>query len=100
MGHGRVMVPRDDQNQPVLQNGVQITVSKRSGSGKLSGTLAVTTDAQDRAQFNNLIITGTGAHTLSFAATGLTGTTSGTFTVVAVPATALAIVTQPGSAVS
>ena len=93
---------RDAQNQPVQQSGVVVTVAKALGSGTLSGTLTATTNAQGRATFTNLTITGTGPHTLSFAATGLSGTTSQSFTVASVPPTPtqLAVVTQPGGAVS
>ena len=82
------------------KSGVTVTVSKASGSGTLSGTTSANTDANGVAQFTNLVITGTGAHTLAFASTGLTGVNSGSFTVAAVGGTAtkVVMVTQPAGA--
>ena len=95
---------RDAQNQPVAQSGVVVTVVKASGAGTLSGLtappLTATTNANGRATFAGLAITGTGGHTLGFSSPNLTGVISASFTVAAPPATQLAIITQPGGAVS
>jgi hypothetical protein len=60
----------------------QITATLASGSGSLSGTTTVST-VNGVATFTDLAITGTGAHTLAFAATGASPVTSSTLTVVA-----------------
>lgn len=57
-----------------------VTASRASGAGTLGGTATVTAVA-GRATFANLAITGTGAHTLAFAAPSHAGATSASFTV-------------------
>ena len=52
------------------KSGVSVTIAKASGTGTLSGTITTTTDATGRATFDNVVITGTGAHTLTATATG------------------------------
>ena len=47
-----------------------------------------------------LVITGTGAHTLTFTSSGLTSATSASFNVAAGAPTQLAITTQPSGAAS
>ena len=91
---------RSATNSVVPQSGVPVTVSRASGSGTLSGTLTVMTDASGRATFTNLAMTGVGAHTLSFTSGSLTPATSASFTVTAGTSTQLAMVTQPSGAVS
>lgn len=91
---------RDAANQPFAIAGLVITASKASGAGVLSGTVTATTNAQGRATFSNLTITGVGAHTLSFASTGLVTATSASFTVSSPVATQLAYVTHPSDAQS
>lgn len=91
---------RSASNQPVVQPGIVVTVTKATGPGTLSGTLTATTDAQGRATFPNIIATGVGAYTLAFASPGLTGLTSGTVTVTAPAATRIVIASQPSAAVS
>ncbi len=56
--------------------GVTVTASKASGSGTLDGGLTATTDAAGVAAFQDLGITGTGAHTIQFGAGTLTVTSS------------------------
>jgi uncharacterized protein YjdB len=79
--------------QPVVeildQNGARftsatnaVTVSVGTGTGSLSGTVTVNAVA-GVATFTDLAITGSGAHTLAFAATGLTGVSSTSVTVAA-----------------
>lgn len=65
----------------VARSGVSVTAAIASGTGSLSGTTSVNTDANGVATFTNLVITGTGAHTLQFTSSGLTSVTSGSFTV-------------------
>jgi hypothetical protein len=62
-----------------------VTATIASGSGSLSGTTSVAMVA-GVATFSNLIITGTGAHTLAFNATGHDEVVSSTITVSAPPA--------------
>ncbi len=89
---------QDASGNPVSQSGVVVTAAIATGAGTLSGTLTATTNTSGVATFTNLAIAGTvGARTLSFAATGLTGATSGTITVSAGAGSQLAITTQPSS---
>jgi len=79
---------------------LSVTAARASGTGTLGGTTSVTAVA-GVATFTNLQITGTGAHTLSFSTTTPSlSVTSDEFTVAAGPATQLAVITQPGEAVS
>lgn len=72
----------DAQNNTAAQAGIAVTASIASGGGTLTGTVTVTTDGLGNATFTNLAIAGSaGPRTLSFAANGLTGVTSGTITV-------------------
>ena len=73
-----------------------VTVSLASGTGTLVGTTSVNA-VNGVATFTNLRINGAGAHTLRFASTGLTSTTSATVTVTQEPAS-LMMETQPGGA--
>jgi len=56
--------------------GVVVTASIASGSGALQGALSKTTNANGVAAFTDLGIAGTGPHTLSFAAGGVTASSS------------------------
>ena len=71
---------RHADNTPVTTESRLVTVSIASGSGTLSGTTAVTT-VNGVATFGDLAITGVGAHTLRFSATGALDVTSAPFTV-------------------
>ncbi|MGH8573916.1 MAG: hypothetical protein ACREX8_15280, partial [Gammaproteobacteria bacterium] len=64
--------------------GIEVTASVASGSGTLDGEASVTTDANGAAAFGDLGITGTGAHTIGFAAGPATGVSS-TITLLALP---------------
>ena len=86
----------DPAVQPVVQvtdasgnpaAGVQVTASTASGSGSLEGTPSATTDAGGIARFADLGISGTGSHTLEFAA-GSSSVTSSPVDVAALPAEA------------
>ena len=67
---GQVLVPSpviglwDSAANFVPQAGITIGVAKSSRQGALSGTLSATTDAQGRATFSDLILTGAGHYTL------------------------------------
>ncbi|HSR91626.1 MAG TPA: invasin domain 3-containing protein, partial [Gemmatimonadales bacterium] len=76
---------RDAANNPVNQNGVQVTASIASGGGSLGGsTLTVNTDFNGVATFPDLDITGAvGNRTLSFTSSGLQGATSNTISLTA-----------------
>lgn len=82
---------------PVNQAGIAVTAAIGSGSGTLSGTTTVNTDASGVATFTNLVITGASTNTLTFTASGLTAVTSNTIVVSAATATKLGITTQPSS---
>ncbi len=89
---------RDASNNVVSSSTVAVTVSRLSGTGTLAGTLTVNAVA-GVVEFAALQINGSGNHTLSFAANGLTSATSSAISVSQVAAS-LAIVTQPAGAVS
>lgn len=62
---------RDAAGNDVKQAGVSVTAAIASGPGQLAGTRSRSTDADGRATFTDLAITGTaGEHTLIFAAPG------------------------------
>jgi hypothetical protein len=71
---------------PAATPGINVTVSIGSGGGTLSGTLTVQTDAQGRATFADLVISGDpGQRTLVFAADGYPSVTSEPFDMQAPP---------------
>jgi large repetitive protein len=76
-GRQPVVQVRDAVGNPVQAPGVTVTAAIASGAGQLIGTTTQTTGSNGRATFTNLGIRGaTGAHTLIFAAPGLTSVTS------------------------
>ncbi len=80
-------------------SGVSVTAAIASGPGTLGGTVTQVTDGSGYATFTNLLINGTGAHTLSFSATGWNQVVSNTITVQA-SAQTLAISQQPSASVA
>ena len=67
---------QDASGSAVTSSGVSVTATVATGSGTLSGTTSVVTNATGVATFTNLVITGSGAHSLRFSAAGLTSATS------------------------
>ncbi|HYC32856.1 MAG TPA: galactose oxidase-like domain-containing protein [Gemmatimonadales bacterium] len=62
---------RDAEGADVAQGGVSVTATIASGSGTLAGTATRATDANGRAAFTDLAITGAaGSYTLGFSAAG------------------------------
>lgn len=91
---------QDASGNPVSQAGVAVTAAIASGGGSLGGATTVATNASGTAAFTDLSITGTvGDRTLAFTAPSLAGATSGTISVTAGAAAALALTTQPSSSV-
>jgi VCBS repeat-containing protein len=85
---GPVVQVVDGSGNPVAgARTIQVTLN--SGSGALSGTTSVNTGAGSTATFSNLIITGSGTHTLLFSSGGLTSVTSGDILVTAGTTTVL-----------
>ena len=76
-----VLELQDANSLAVTKSGVSVTASKATGTGTLAGTTAVNTASTGRATYTNLKIQGTGNHSLSWASSGLTGVTGGTFSV-------------------
>ena len=74
----------DASGNTVTTSTVNVVASIASGSGTLSGTTTVAA-VNGVATFTNLVITGTGSHTLIFTPAALTAVTSGTFSVTAPP---------------
>ena len=66
----------DGFGNSVLRPGVTVTVSIRSGSGSLLGTLSVETDEQGTARFTDLGIDGDEPVTLEFSTVGLEDTSA------------------------
>ena len=79
-------------NDDVLQSGVAVTPSVASGTGSLSPTSSVQTNANGQAVYAGLTLTGSGLHTLQFTAAGVAPDTSTTIDVTAIPCTE----TSPG----
>ncbi len=75
-----------------------VTVTIASGTGTLLGTTTVNA-VSGTATFTDLKVSGSGAHTLSFSAAGLTGATSSSFTVTPV-VRQLVVTTPPSGAIS
>ena len=79
---GPVIALRDGAGNGVAQANVSVTASIASGSGTLTGTTTVLTDATGAAIFSDLAISGLiGVRSLAFTAAGLDGVTSGPITV-------------------
>jgi len=92
---------QDVNGNPVASAGIAITATIASGpGGSLTGDIA-STDANGRATFSSLVITGpAGSYTLQFGGTNLTGVTSNAVTLAAGAATKLVVLTQPTTAQS
>jgi adhesin/invasin len=88
----------DQNGNPAAQPGVTVTATISSGpSGSLQNFTAVT-DANGRATFTGLTLTGgVGGYTLSFSAPGLTGVTSAPFSITVGAAARLAFSTVPST---
>lgn len=96
-----IVVIQDASGNTVTNSTLTVTATKASGSGTLSGATSVAA-VNGIATFNNLTITGTGPHTLSFSASGVTPVTSASFTLgdgIGAP-TRLVLTTQAAGAVS
>ncbi len=81
-------------------SGVNVTASIFSGTGTLSGTLTVTTDAAGLATFPDLRIIGSGNHSIRFVAAGASQQlVSNTIDIIASPPT-ISILQQPSALVT
>ncbi len=87
-----------DASNNVTTSTAAVTASIASGTGTLTGTTTVNA-VNGVATFTDLKIAGSGAHTITFASTGLTSATSNSLTVTQTAAS-LSIQTQPGGAAS
>jgi adhesin/invasin len=89
----------DQNGNPTPQPGLVITASVSSGpTGSLQNASA-TTNAEGRAVFSGLTLTGAvGNYTVSFSAPGITGVTSLPTTITVGPATRLAFAVLPSTA--
>ncbi|MES2179726.1 MAG: cohesin domain-containing protein [Gemmatimonadota bacterium] len=76
-----------------------VTATLNGAGGTLSGTTTVNA-VNGFATFTDLRVTGAGSYTITFSSSGLTPATSSSFTITAVPATQLAVTTQPAGAAS
>ncbi len=86
---------RDAAGNPVSDNGTPVTVALIGSGATLGGTTTVNT-ASGVATFNAFTITGlVGNYSLSFSASGLSGTSSNQFALTAGAATKLVMFAQP-----
>jgi len=92
LGPQPIVQVRDSVGNDVLQSGIAVTPSVASGTGTLSPTAAVQTNANGRAVYAGLTLTGSGPHTLQFTAVGVTPDTSLTIDLTDIPCT----ITSPG----
>jgi hypothetical protein len=101
---------QDNLGNPIPQGGIAVTASVASGGGVLGGTTTVNTDANGRAQYTDLFMTGpAGKKTIIFAASGHISITSDSIdlalpppsaTLSTVAVTPVAIVASTGSSSS
>jgi hypothetical protein len=93
----------DASNNPVIVSGTAVTIGfgTNAGSGTLSGTTTVNTDSNGVATFSSLSVDkiGTG-YTLAASSTGLSGTTSNTFSILVGAPSQLSFGTAPSSPVA
>jgi alpha-tubulin suppressor-like RCC1 family protein len=83
---------RDGSGAPFASAGITITASIDGVIATLGGTTTHTTDANGRAVFDGLVISGTaGSYTLKFAASGLTAATSTAVALGAGPAATITV---------
>ena len=76
----------DAAGNEAAQSGVAVGVAIATGDGTLGGSTSVLTDANGRASFTNLVISGTpGVRTLRFSAANFAAVTSGQVSVTAAP---------------
>ena len=88
LGQQPVIQLLDAGGNPALQSGVAVQAVIATGGGSLGGATSTLTDANGRAAFSDLSITGLpGAHTLRFAAANFASVTSGTINLTAAPTT-------------
>lgn len=86
----------DPSGNPAPQSGVEVKVAIATGGGSLGGTTSRGTDANGRATFDGLVISGpAGGRTLRFTADGYEPVTSAVINVAAAPQPVLAIERQP-----
>ena len=89
---------RDAVGNAVTLGGVSVTVAIATGSGTLSGTTTVTTNASGVAIFTDLAITGAiGNQTLIFSSAGYTSVISSVLALAPGTATQVTINTQPSA---
>ncbi len=62
---------RDAEGNNVGQDGIAISAGLATGTGSLSGTTSIQTDASGQAVYTDLAISGGGGHTIRFTADGL-----------------------------
>lgn len=87
-----VVEVQDAAGNPIAVAGRTVTAAIANGGGTLDGTESVTTDANGRATFTNLSISGnSGSRTLRFTSGTLTGVTSSAIAVGAGSATQIAV---------
>jgi adhesin/invasin len=86
LGQQPVIQLLDAGGNPATQIGVAVQAAIATGGGSLGGATSTLTDANGRATFTDLSISGApGAHTLRFTAAAFAAVTSGTINLTAAP---------------
>jgi PKD repeat protein len=96
LGRQPVIQLRDAAGNPVAQSGVLVSASLGAGSGSLTGTRQRNTDANGRAAFADLAITGSrGRYTLVFASSGYASIASTDIDLRAIPTSTTIVSDSP-----
>lgn len=98
LGTQPVVQIRDASGTVSTSSTASVTATLNGSGATLSGTTTVNA-VNGAASFTNLRVNGSGAHTITFASSGLTPMTSSSFTVTQT-ASSLSLGTQPGGAVT
>lgn len=93
-----VVEVRDVGGNLVTTANTAVTVSVASGNGTVGGTITMNA-VNGIVTFTDLVVNGSGVHTLRFSASGLTAAVSASFTVTQIAAS-LVVQTQPAGAAS
>jgi len=70
---------RDANGNVILSSGTSVTISVTSGTGSLSGSTSLNTDAQGKVSFSDLALDAVDSYVLTVASSGLTSDASSSF---------------------
>jgi hypothetical protein len=72
---------RDTNDNVIKESGTAVSIAISTGTGTLSGTTSLNTDAEGQVAFNDLAIDATGDFRLTVSSSGLTSAVSDSFTI-------------------